>query len=124
MIISPPVHRQLWMWMWKETCALDTDRKKASRPPHLVAPMLNSSLVLPAIAPKARGVQRPSHWDGEDESGLCVFASHIWTICAVYCLFFLPVPVICFGRRSVGRRDATHPFILVGSETVALSVWH
>lgn len=35
---------------------LDTDRKEASRPPHLATLMLNSSLVLSAIIGKAEGM--------------------------------------------------------------------
>lgn len=41
------------------TCAMDTDRKKASRLPHLAALMLKSSLVLSAIMQKAKGMQSP-----------------------------------------------------------------
>lgn len=41
------------------TCALDADRKKASRLPHLPALMLNPSLVLSAIIGKAGCMQSP-----------------------------------------------------------------
>lgn len=119
------------------TCDLDTDRKKASRLPHLPALMLNSSLVLSAIIRKAEGMQSPyvtlgrmhsAHNSAKSKSqqmnvGRSVFVEFVYFhlhICIPYVeymhthmYYFVFLSVSDVARRNIEPQHTIHPFIIM-----------